>query len=642
MHRTPVENGRTVARRATLLAIVAALALPTLAEPPAVLNGIDVLARDGFTALRGRRVGLITNHTGVAIDGRSTIELLRTAPEVTLVALFSPEHGITGQRDEKIGHSVDPATGLKVYSLYGETRRPKPEMLDGIDTLVYDIQDIGTRFYTYIATMGLAMEEAARARIRVVVLDRPNPITGVRVFGPFNERDGEFTAYHKSPLVHGMTVGELALLFNAERNLGCDLHVIAMEGWRRDMWFDATGQRWINPSPNMRSLTQAALYPAVGMIEACKVSVGRGTDTPFERFGAPWIRELELAQRLNAANLAGVRFVPFRFTPNASKFRDQECGGAQVILTHRDAFDPAATGLAIAHALEALHPQEFDHENVNRLLFNEPLIRANGTNGTPVNPLPWQRELAEFNTVRARHLLYSAGATGSSDRAAPAPATAAPPAAGASAPTEASAKTGPEKWESAIAAFETQDRKSSPATGGVLFVGSSSIVGWPTARGFSKHPVVNRGFGGSTIRDSTHYVDRIVTPYRPRVIVLYAGDNDVAAGASADQVRRDFESFVAAARRDNPRAWIVFLSIKPSESRWDHWPEMQKANAAVRSVCQAGERLRFIDVASPLLGENGRPRAELFRNDRLHLSEAGYAAWTPIVAPVLDELLRAD
>ncbi|MBK8913572.1 MAG: DUF1343 domain-containing protein [Phycisphaerales bacterium] len=625
---------RSSAPRAALLLLLCAVICPAVAAAQPVLNGIDVLARDGFAPLVGRRVGLITNHTGVALDGRSTIELIRGAKDVTLVALFSPEHGITGQRDEKIGHSVDADTGLKVYSLYGETRRPTPEMLDGIDTLVYDIQDIGTRFYTYIATMGLAMEEAARAGIRVVVLDRPNPITGVRVFGPFNVRDGEFTAYHKTPLVHGMTAGELAQLFNAERRIGCDLHVIRMEGWRRDMWFDATGQHWINPSPNMRSLTQAALYPAVGMIEACKISVGRGTDTPFERFGAPWVRERELAERLNAAGLRGVRFVPFRFTPKESKFRGVECGGVQVLLTDRDAFDPAIAGLTIVHVLEVLHPQDFDHENVNRLLFNE---RAIATTATPSDPPPWKDELTAFESVRGRYLLYPSGGAGESGSGVSASANSG----AAAAPSSASAPPA-EKWESAIAAFEAQDRKTTPAMGGVVFVGSSSIVGWPTARSFPGVQVVNRGFGGSAIADSTRYAARIVSPYRPRVVVLYAGDNDVAAGATADQVRRDFESFVAAVRRDSPRAWIVFLSIKPSESRWDHWPEMQRANNAVRALCETGERLRFIDVAASLLNESGRPRTEMFRGDRLHLSEAGYAAWTTIVAPILHELVKAD
>jgi len=372
-----------------------------------VLTGLDVLVREEFKALAGRHVGLITNHTGVDREGRSIVDLLRAAPNVTLVALFSPEHGLYGVQDEKVGDTVDPRTGLKVYSLYGKTYRPTPEMLEGIDTLVYDIQDIGTRFYTYIATLGYAMEEAGRHGIRVVVLDRPNPITGTRVFGPLNDRDGEFTAYHKVPLVHGMTVGELARLFNAERKLHVDLEVIRLEGWRRSMWYDETGLLWVNPSPNMRSLTEATLYPAIGLLEACDLSVGRGTDTPFERVGAPWIDGRRLAQRLNSLNLPGVRFVPFQFTPTASKFKGQECGGVQILLVDRDAFDPLETGLSMARELKNLFGERFDFDHVDRLLFNRAVLeKVRATTGpTSYKPL-WQKDLEDFMARRAKYLLY--------------------------------------------------------------------------------------------------------------------------------------------------------------------------------------------------------------------------------------------
>ncbi|HRX84055.1 MAG TPA: DUF1343 domain-containing protein [Phycisphaerae bacterium] len=260
------------------------------------LTGIDVLARDGFAALDGRKVGLITNHTGVDRHGKTTLALLNEAPNVKLVALFSPEHGLKGVVDAKVADSSDPLTGLKVYSLYGETRKPTKESLAGVDTLVFDIQDIGARFYTYIATLGLGMEAAAENGLRFVVLDRPNPITGTHVFGPLNDRNGKFTGYHTIPVVHGMTVGELALMYNRERDIHCDLQVVRMEGWRRAMWLDATNLIWINPSPNMRSLTEATLYPAIGLLESCNVSVGRGTDTPFMAGCAPpsgivdWVR----------------------------------------------------------------------------------------------------------------------------------------------------------------------------------------------------------------------------------------------------------------------------------------------------------------------------------------------------------------
>ncbi|HKE55148.1 MAG TPA: exo-beta-N-acetylmuramidase NamZ domain-containing protein, partial [Pyrinomonadaceae bacterium] len=256
-----------------------------------VLTGIDVLERDGFKQLAGMKIGLVTNHTGRDRDGRQTIDVLNNAPGVKLVALFSPEHGIRGLADEKVSDSKDDATGLPIYSLYGDTRRPRPEQLKDLDALVFDIQDVGVRFYTYISTLGYLMEEAAKAQRPVFVLDRPNPIGGVEVEGPTADADKlSFTSYHTIPVRHGLTMGELGQLFNQQRKIGCDLRVIKMDGWRRSMWFDETNLTWINPSPNMRSLTEATLYPGVGLLETTNVSVGRGTDTPFEVVGAPWIQ----------------------------------------------------------------------------------------------------------------------------------------------------------------------------------------------------------------------------------------------------------------------------------------------------------------------------------------------------------------
>ena len=264
-----------------------------------VLNGIDVLERDGFKQLSGMRIGLVTNQTGRDRSGRQTIDVLIKSPKVKLVALFSPEHGIRGLADERVSDTKDEQTGLPIYSLYGESRRPKPEQLKGLDALVYDIQDVGARFYTYITTLGYVMEEAAKAKLPVFVLDRPNPINGVDVEGPPADADKlSFTAYHTIPVRHGLTVGELARLYNDERHIGCDLRVIRMENWQRVMWFDATGQTWVNPSPNMRSLTEAALYPGVALLEATNVSVGRGTETPFEVIGAPWLDGGKLASDL--------------------------------------------------------------------------------------------------------------------------------------------------------------------------------------------------------------------------------------------------------------------------------------------------------------------------------------------------------
>ncbi len=373
-----------------------------------VLNGIDVLARDGFKQLQGMRVGLITNHTGRDRRGRQTIDVLREAPGVKLTALFSPEHGIRGILDEKVSDSRDEKTGLPVYSLYGETRRPKAEHLKELDALVFDVQDIGARFYTYISTLGYAMEEAAKAKLPVFVLDRPNPINGVDVEGPVGDPERlSSIAYHTIPVRHAMTVGELARLFNEERKIACDLRVVQMENWRRGMWFDSTGQTWVNPSPNMRSLTEATLYPGVGLLETTNVSVGRGTDTPFEVVGAPWLDGQRLASQLNARHLPGVRFVPVRFTPRASKFKDEECGGVNLVITDRAKFRPVRAGLEMAVAIRRLHPAEWNADGYLRLLVNaDTLERVKRAEAPEEIARSWQPRLSEFNRARARALLY--------------------------------------------------------------------------------------------------------------------------------------------------------------------------------------------------------------------------------------------
>ena len=323
-----------------------------------VLTGIDVLERDNFKQLAGLTLGLVTNHTGRDREGRQTIDVLSKVPNLKLVALFSPEHGIRGVADEKVSDSKDEVTGLPIYSLYGETRRPRPDQLTGLDALVFDIQDVGARFYTYISTLGYVLEEAAKAKLPVYVLDRPNPIGGVGVEGPLADVDKfSFTAYYRLPVRHGLTIGELAELFNRERHLGADLRVIKMEGWRRSMWFDETNLTWINPSPNMRSLTEATLYPGIGLLETTNVSVGRGTDTPFEIVGAPWIQGDKLADDLNRRLIPGVRFVPLRFTPKASVFKDETCAGINIIITDRSAFQPVLTGIEIALALRRLYTE---------------------------------------------------------------------------------------------------------------------------------------------------------------------------------------------------------------------------------------------------------------------------------------------
>jgi uncharacterized protein YbbC (DUF1343 family) len=381
----------------------------TSALPDAeVLNGIDVLERDGFKQLAGMRVGLVTNHTGRNRRGRATIDVLREAANVKLVALFAPEHGIRGLLDDKVSDTKDEKTGLPVYSLYGETRRPKAEHLKELDALVFDIQDIGTRFYTYISTLGYVLEEAARAKIPVYVLDRPNPIGGTEAQGPVADADKlAFTSYHMIPIRHGMTIGELARLFNEERKIGCDLRVVQMERWRRAMWFDGTGQTWVNPSPNMRSLTQATLYPGVGLLETTNVSVGRGTDTPFEIIGAPWMDGQKLAAYLNERRLAGVRFVPVRFTPRASVFQGEECGGVNLVITDRAQFRPVQAGLEIAVALRRLYAAEWQVEKYARLLVNADTLERLKRGETAAEiTRSWQTRLEEFRRARARALIY--------------------------------------------------------------------------------------------------------------------------------------------------------------------------------------------------------------------------------------------
>jgi len=374
-----------------------------------VLTGIDVLERDQFAALAGRRVGLITNHTGINRRGTSTIELLARAPGVTLVALFSPEHGLEGKLDvARIADGRDEKRNVPIFSLYGQTRQPTPESLAGIDTLVFDIQDIGTRFYTYPSTMGNAMRSAAEHKLRFVVLDRPNPINGVDVAGPVLDAGKEsFVGYHRLPVRHGLTVGELARMFNDELKIGADLKVIEMQGWRRGDYFDATGLLWVNPSPNMRNLNEALLYPGIGLLEMTNLSVGRGTDTPFEIVGAPWLDGSKLAERLNRAPLAGVRFIPTSFTPTSSKFKEERCGGVQIIITERRQMEPLRVGFELARQLALLFPDGWDSRQYDRLLGNSAVFAA-VTTGKPLAEIEalYQADLEGFLKRREQFLIY--------------------------------------------------------------------------------------------------------------------------------------------------------------------------------------------------------------------------------------------
>lgn len=373
-------------------------------------TGIDVLAAEHFASLAGKHVGLITNASSRASDGQRTIDLLAHAPGLKLVALFSPEHGLEAGASEgaKVGSTLDAATGLPVYSLYGEEQRPTAAMLEGIDALVFDIQDVGARFYTYITTLGYCLEAAERKGIEFYVLDRPNPINGAEVDGPVLDPDlRSFIGYFPMPIRHGMTVGELAEMFNAENHLNVHLHVIKMQDWQRSDWFDETGQTWINPSPNLRNLTEETLYPGVCLLEGAKVSVGRGTDTPFEIVGAPWIDGKALGVYLNAKKIQGVRFLPMDFKPASGIFSGEVCHGVQIVLIDRQALEPTEMGVELLAALWRLSPQNFQLDGALRLVGSRKVLESIRYGQSPSRIwYDWQEEVEKFKKLRAKYLLY--------------------------------------------------------------------------------------------------------------------------------------------------------------------------------------------------------------------------------------------
>lgn len=373
-----------------------------------VQTGLDVLEAQKFQPLRGKRVGIITNHTGVDAQGRSTIDLLTHAAGVEVVALFSPEHGLAGRLDEKVSSSKDPATGLPVYSLYDENRRPTDEMLKGIDALVFDIQDAGVRFYTYTATMGYCMEEAAKRRIAFYVLDRPNPIGGDVIEGPMLDADKTgFVAYYPLPVRYGLTIGELAQLFNSENRINADLHVVPMKNWRRNYFFESTGNRWVPPSPNLRTVKGAITYPGLEILQNAGVSVGRGTETPFEQFGAPWMDGEKVAAALNAAQLPGLKFVAQSFIPVSGLYMGRRCGGVSIRIGDRAAVRAMRLGVQIAVLLEKMYPQDFAVEKTLTLLGNSETVQKlkDGVSAAEV-VASWQGALAEFDQTRRKYFLY--------------------------------------------------------------------------------------------------------------------------------------------------------------------------------------------------------------------------------------------
>ncbi|MBX3207479.1 MAG: DUF1343 domain-containing protein [Labilithrix sp.] len=373
-----------------------------------VKTGIDVLRAESFERLRGARIGLVTNASAKAKDGTSTIDAFRAAaPTVTLGAIFTPEHGLGGDREGKIGDST--YEGVPVSSLYGERFTPTSESLSGIDTIVFDLQDVGMRFYTYASTMKRAMKVAAERNLRFVVLDRPNPIDGVDVQGPLLAAADVkgFVNHHALPLRHGMTMGELARLFAADDALEVRLDVVKMVGWRRKETFDRTGLAWSAPSPNLRSLRSVALYPAIGLLESTNVSVGRGTDTPFEIVAAPWMDGVAAARRLNASAIAGVVFEPVAVTPRSSVHANKRCRGVRIKVNDATQFEPIRTAIAIAGVLRELHPAEWDFDGMDRMLRHGPAMSAiRAGKGLADVEATWAFELATFKERRERFLLY--------------------------------------------------------------------------------------------------------------------------------------------------------------------------------------------------------------------------------------------
>jgi uncharacterized protein YbbC (DUF1343 family) len=380
----------------------------TAAPAQPVRTGLDMLVAQDFAILRGHAVGLITNHTGVDRHGRRAIDLIAGAPGVKLQAIFSPEHGITGQVDAEVPHGRDAETGRPIWSLYGPTRRPNDAMLRGVTAIVFDVQDVGVRYYTYLSTLLYAMEEAAKLRLPVFVLDRPNPITGHVVEGPLLDPDlASFTGPHSLPVRTGMTIGEFARMAAVERRVPVNLTVVAMEGWDRRRWYDDTGLAWVNPSPNIRSVTQALLYSGIGLLEATNLSVGRGTDTPFEVIGAPWIEPGDLADALNRLDLPGVRFEPVRFTPRENVYARVACAGVRFVVTDRDAIRPVTVALATARALRERYRAQWKLEAVQNLLVNRATMWAL-LRGEPLPRLSaWAEQQREsFLNRRASYLIY--------------------------------------------------------------------------------------------------------------------------------------------------------------------------------------------------------------------------------------------
>lgn len=378
-----------------------------------VTPGVEVLLKDQKELLKGKKVGLITNPTGIDSGLNSIVDLLNDDPEIELTALYGPEHGVRGdaQAGSSVEFYIDEKTGLPVYSLYGKTKKPTPEMLANVDVLVFDIQDVGTRYYTYIYTMAYAMEAAKENNIPFIVLDRPNPQGGLSVDGPVLEPEfSSFVGLYPIPLKHGMTVGELASFFNKEFEIGADLTVVKMDGWKRSMNFDETGLPFVLASPNMPTVSTTFVYPATGLIEGTNVSEGRGTTKPFELIGAPYINSTDLAEKLNSLSLPGVKFRAASFTPTFSKHAGKLSHGVEIYVTDREEFEAVPTGLHIIKTIHDMYPDDFQFLAANNfsLLIGNDWVRTMILEGASVADImnKYQDEQDEFKMVRKEYLIY--------------------------------------------------------------------------------------------------------------------------------------------------------------------------------------------------------------------------------------------
>ncbi|MGN9863401.1 exo-beta-N-acetylmuramidase NamZ family protein [Bacillus swezeyi] len=392
--------------------LTAAAAYPGKEKKPKVSPGIEMLMHKK-SLLKGKKVGLITNPTGVNSDLTSSIDLLYQDPNIELTALFGPEHGVRGdaQAGDEVESYIDEKTGLPVYSLYGETKKPTPEMLKNIDVLLFDIQDVGTRFYTYIYTMAYAMEAAKEHDIPFIVLDRPNPQSGTKVEGPVLDPDySSFVGRYPIPLIHGMTAGELAKLFNQEFDIGADLTVIKMKGWKRQMFFEDTGLPFVLPSPNMPTADTSIVYPGTGLIEGTNISEGRGTTKPFELIGAPYMKSTELAEILNNLKLLGVQFRAASFTPTFSKHQNKLCHGVELYVKNRSTFQPVKTGIAMIKTIHDLYPEDFEFLSSNHfnLLTGNGWVKTMIEQGASIDDIveKYEAEQKRFMNIRKKYLLY--------------------------------------------------------------------------------------------------------------------------------------------------------------------------------------------------------------------------------------------